>query len=341
MLVHFSISGRCRSVLQQSQKNGLFGGAVGESLGRVFYSETMTLPSDHSDRLERAILALNGLSVGDAFGERFFRVPLAVESMINARAVPKAPWRYTDDTEMALSVVEVLSAHGAIDQDLLASAFSNRFDPSRGYGAIANRILREIGLGGAWRILSKAAFEGQGSWGNGGAMRAAPIGAYFADDLPRAIEESRLSAEVTHAHLDGQAGAIATALGAALMWQAKDEKSLDVSAVLESIAERVPKGPTRDGIYRAAQLAPDASTMLAGSALGTGDRVTSADTVPFSLWCAFRFRSDYEEALWQTVSGLGDRDTTCAIVGGLVVLATGSKGIPDEWLRSREALPPL
>jgi ADP-ribosylglycohydrolase len=301
----------------------------------------MTLPRDHGDRLARARLALEGLSVGDAFGERFFRVPLVVESMINARAVPKPPWRYTDDTEMALSVVQVLSEYGSIDQDLLASAFSNRFDPGRGYGAIANRILREIGLGGSWRLLSTAAFEGQGSWGNGGAMRAAPIGAYFADDLPRVVEEARLSAEVTHAHPDGQAGAIATALGAAILWQGREGKSTDVSDALGSIAERVPKGPTRDGIYRAAQLAPGASTMLAASALGTGDRVTSADTVPYSLWCAFRYRDDYEEALWQTVSGLGDRDTTCAIVGGLVALVTGSRGIPDEWLQAREALPPL
>src|SRR5579862_2691877 len=297
----------------------------------------MTLPTDHGDRLQRAKLALEGLSVGDSFGVRFFRVPLVVEAMIQARAVPQPPWRYTDDTEMALSVVEILSAHGSIDQDLLASAFSNRFDPSRGYGAIANRILREIGLGGSWGILSKAAFEGQGSWGNGGAMRAAPIGAYFADDVSRVIEEARLSAEVTHAHPDGQAGAIATALGAAVMWQGRDGNPPEVSDVLGSIAERVPKGPTRDGIYRAAQLAPDASTMLAASALGTGDRVTSADTVPFALWCAFRFRHDFEEAVWQTVSGLGDRDTTCAIVGGMVALATGPSGIPGEWLQAREA----
>jgi ADP-ribosylglycohydrolase len=301
----------------------------------------MNLPNDHRDRLRRALLSLEGLSVGDAFGERFFRVPLVVESMINARAVPKPPWRYTDDTEMALSVVEVLSANGAIDQDFLASAFSNRFDPGRGYGAIANRILREIGLGGSWRMLSNAAFEGQGSWGNGGAMRAAPIGAYFADDLPRVVEEARLSAEVTHAHPDGQAGAVAVALGAAFTWRGREGKPPDVPDVLGSIAELVPKGPTRDGIYRAAQLAPGASTILAASALGTGDRVTSADTVPFALWCAFRFGRDYEEALWQTVSGLGDRDTTCAIVGGIVALATGPSGIPVEWLQAREVLPPL
>jgi hypothetical protein len=33
-----------------------------------------------------------------------------------------------------------------------------------------------------------------------------------------------------------------------------------------------------------------------------------------------------------TVSGLGDRDTTCAIVGGVVVMRKGVRGVPKEWL---------
>lgn len=72
--------------------------------------------------------------------------------------------------------------------------------------------------------------------------------------------------------------------------------------------------------------------------LGNGSQVISEDTVPFCVWCAARHLDDYEEAMWQTVSALGDRDTTCAIVGGIVVLAVGIDGIPDEWRRSRESL---
>lgn len=299
----------------------------------------MALPSDHDVRLNRARLALEGLSVGDAFGERFFRMPLAVEPMIESRALPKPPWRYTDDTEMALSVFEVLKTYGSIDQDELVALFSRRYDPTRGYGATAGRILYEIGRGGSWRLLSKTAFGGQGSWGNGGAMRVAPLGAYFADDRSRLLEEARRSAEVTHAHEDGQAGAIATALAAALACRDQPQGLQTVADVLRLIAESTPASQTRDGLYRAAELPLDASTRLAASVLGTGNQVSSADTVPFALWCAFRFRESYEEALWETVSGLGDRDTTCAIVGGIVSLKCGHGGIPSEWLSAREALP--
>lgn len=73
------------------------------------------------------------------------------------------------------------------------------------------------------------------------------------------------------------------------------------------------------------------------SELGNGSRVISEDTVPFTLWAAARNLEDYEEAMWRTVEGLGDRDTTCAIVGGIVAL-TSRTPIPPEWLSSREPL---
>ena len=40
-----------------------------------------------------------------------------------------------------------------------------------------------------------------------------------------------------------------------------------------------------------------------------------------------------------TLSGLGDRDTTCAIVGGIVACFVGAAGIPAAWLHAREPLP--
>jgi ADP-ribosylglycohydrolase len=61
--------------------------------------------------------------------------------------------------------------------------------------------------------------------------------------------------------------------------------------------------------------------------------------VPFVLWCAGEYLSDFEKAMWNTVSGLGDRDTTCAMVGGIVACYTGPEAIPIEWIKRREPLP--
>jgi ADP-ribosylglycohydrolase len=291
--------------------------------------------------MARALLALDGLSVGDAFGERFFVAPEAVEQLIEARALPQAPWTYTDDTEMATAIVDVLDEHGGIVQDALASAFARRYwrESHRGYGAGAHKILGALCEGVPWRTASRAAFGGTGSLGNGGAMRVAPVGAYFADDLDSVIDHARASAEVTHSHPDGQAGAIAAALGAAYACRWRDDRAaLGPRTLIEFVLSRTPASDTRTVIERAAKLAPTEPVEVAMWALGTGSDVTSADTVPFALWCAERHMGAFEEALWTTVSGLGDRDTTCAIVGGIVALSCDPGSIPGAWLAAREAL---
>ncbi|MFD3702012.1 ADP-ribosylglycohydrolase family protein [Nocardia sp. NPDC058658] len=58
-----------------------------------------------------------------------------------------------------------------------------------------------------WQELALQAREGRGSWGNGAAMRVAPLGAWFADDLDRVVDEATASAMVTHTHPDAVAGA--------------------------------------------------------------------------------------------------------------------------------------
>jgi ADP-ribosylglycohydrolase len=294
---------------------------------------------DHDARFSRALLALDGLSMGDAFGERFFVSPSTVIGLIESRALPRAPWRWTDDTEMALAICEVLESHGGIDRDALARAFVRRYvvAPDRGYGGGAHSLLREMSLGTDWTIASPALFDGSGSFGNGGAMRAAPIGAYFADDLGAVVEHARASAEVTHAHPEGQAGAIAAAVAAAWAWRTAHGVR-DEGGIFDVVLAHTPDGDTRRAIEQASRIPETASVRHAASVLGTGARVSAMDTVPFALWCAARHLREYEEAMWKTVEGLGDRDTTCAIVGGIVILATDASAIPEAWRAAREPI---
>jgi len=300
------------------------------------------LPPDHDVRMQRALVSLAGLSVGDAFGERFFGPPGLAQSLIGQRKAPPPKWSWTDDTAMALSVVEVLARHGRIDQDDLAACFARRHaeEPMRGYGAGARQILSSIDAGVAWRIAAAEPFGAMGSHGNGGAMRVAPLGAYFADDVDRLVAEAMLSAQVTHQHPEGQAGAVAAALGAAYAWQRGHTPDLVAGkSLLELVEARTPPGEVRLGLRQALAMPPSTSVEHAASVLGSGYAVIAQDTVPFCVWVASKFIESYEEALWQTVSALGDRDTTCAIVGGMVVLHAGLASIPERWLVSREGLP--
>jgi ADP-ribosylglycohydrolase len=286
------------------------------------------------DRLARARQALQGLSVGDAFGELFFQPDLAAPLARGEHpALPPGPWPWTDDTAMAAGIVEVLAERGVIDADALAAVFARNFvaEPGRGYGRMAFDILSAVADGGDWRALAAAAFDGAGSLGNGGAMRAAPVGAYFADDPAAAADNARQAAAVTHAHAEGQAGAVAVALAAAAATRGE--------APLAAALAHTPEGDTRVGLASALELPPVAPVAQAAAKLGNGGRVTAPDTVPFALWCAARHLGDYAATLWATVSGGGDRDTTGAIAGGVAVMASGLDGIPGEWLAAREPLP--
>ena len=289
-------------------------------------------------RLARAHTALEGLALGDGFGERFFDVPGRALARILARALPPAPWRTTDDTEMASAIVEILAAHGGIECDALARRFAERFvaDPDRGYGGGAFSLLWAIARGEPWPAAAATLFDGQGSMGNGAAMRAAPIGAYFAGDDAAVIDHADRSARVTHTHPEGRAGAIAVALAAA--WAALHGPVGGGDRLLAHVAALPPEGPTRQGLLDAARLSASTTIAAAAQRLGSGDRVLAADTVPFALWSAAHHLGDFEAAMWATVEGLGDRDTTCAIAGGVVALAVGPARLPAAWLRAREPL---
>lgn len=292
------------------------------------------------DVAARARLSLEGLSIGDAFGERFFvGDENTAGSLVRRRVVPAGPWRWTDDTAMAVAVTAELIQHGSIDSDRLAAAFAQRYleDRMRGYGRGAHQTLGAIASGVPWAQAARLAFP-DGSKGNGAAMRAAPIGAYFAGDVARITANATASAVPTHVHPDAIDGAVAVALAAGYAaTRAGQHRS---GALLAHVLANLRPGTLADGIERARAMRKATSGQVAAS-LGVGHRVLAEDTVPFTLWCSDRLLGAFDEALWVTVGGLGDRDTTCAIVGGIVACAQPLDSLPAEWRSRREPLPEL
>ncbi|WP_194895207.1 ADP-ribosylglycohydrolase family protein [Catenulispora pinisilvae] len=283
----------------------------------------------------RAVASLRGLAVGDAVGACYF-IPLN-QPLLADRRLPPDPWYWTDDTEMACSVLAVLRDRGHVDQDALAHSFAEHHDFDRGYGAGVNRMLRLIRQEGAdWREQAQGMFSGKGSWGNGAAMRVAPLGAWYGSaDLDRVVAEATASAEVTHTHPEGVAGAVAVAVAAALA----ADSDLTGHAFLDEIAERTPPGLVRDGIGNAMTLLPLTDPRSAAASLGNGRYISAPDTVPFCLWVAAKNPNNFQNAFWDTAIVGGDIDTTCAIVGGIVAARVGVAGIPEDWLKRCEALP--
>lgn len=295
---------------------------------------------NQDERLARVICSVEGLSVGDAFGEQFFHQPDGAENRVATHMLPSPPWPYTDDTQMALSIVSILRQYGIIEQDCLAESFAERYDPSRGYGPSMHRLLRSIRAGNPWKEAASNQFAGQGSFGNGAAMRVTPIGAFFAEAMDEVVEQASRSALVTHTHPEAIAGSIAVAVAAAWAWRLRHSSApVSRAEFLDLILPVVPTSEVRRKIRWARDLSAAASVEAVVSLLGNGTGLSAQDTVPFVLWCAGEQLNSYEQALWLTASGFGDVDTTCAMVGGIVALFCGAEGIPAAWKQAREPLP--
>jgi len=277
-----------------------------------------------------ALRSLRGLSVGDAYGQslvlRAFRMPVGERP---------GSWPWTDGTHMALSVVEALLEKGTLDPDSLSVALARRYgqEPHRGYAVGAVAVLEGLLAGEHWSHVAPTLFGGEGSYGNGAAMRAAPVGAFFGGDPPRAALEIDRSSVITHSHLEGRVGAVAVAVAAAML-AASDPPRGD--ALLRAVAAGLPRSRTRTGIEAALK---HSAADLDGAAtrLGTGRHLTSVDTVPFCLWVVARHGRNYERALTMACKPPGAQDAVGAVVGSLAVLL--DPRIPPEWLRLREPLP--
>lgn len=246
--------------------------------------------------LAAARRSLEALALGDAFGERWFplfRDRRRAVNEIRARRTPQEPlWHWTDDTALALALQRSLDERGQVDQDHLALCYALAFDAdrARGYGHGMHLLLPQLLVAPAdWRVLAPGLFDG-GSLGNGAAMRVAPLGARFHEDLDRVAEQAVLSAAVTHAHPDGIAGAVAVAVAAAL--------SVRGELTLEAVADRTPEGPVRDGVRRAAETPFTTEPWRAADPSATGS--ASGPTTPCPSPCGPR---PVTGATWRRRSG--------------------------------------
>ena len=121
---------------------------------------------------------------------------------------------YTDDTEMMISLLETLVAAEGFDPAVAARRFLANFHPERGYGGRIYGIMDLLAAGEPWDRV------GTDSFGNGSAMRVAPIGFFYFDDLEQLDRAAAGQAAITHTHPEGLAGAVVQAGAVALAMRA-------------------------------------------------------------------------------------------------------------------------
>ena len=298
----------------------------------------------NKDRKYRAVLSLLGLSIGDAYGSRCSLGVHAAKKYPgdDSHILPPGPWRWTDDTAQSIEIVEWLLSGKSFERDGLARKLAERYasDKARGYGQGARKLFDQINRGLEPETVRNKLFGNEGSFGNGAAMRAGPIGAFYTDDLDAVVKEVTESALSTHSHNEGQAGALAIGLCAAVVADMTCKGSeLEPNKLFDLIVEYLPDSEVKSKVVQAKSIGLDADVNDVVSMLGSGKTAIAVDTVPFCIWSVARHLNSFGEGIWRTCAAGGDKDTNCAMVGSILVLRNGLEGVPSEWIRRVEPVP--
>lgn len=282
-------------------------------------------------RREQFTGCLLGMAVGDAVGAPYEGLlddiiyRLGPADAIVARA-PEEVLRYTDDTQMAIGLAEALIESGEVVEETLCAAFAANYDPDRGYGQGARKILQAIRDGEDWRHLATEIFPG-GSLGNGAAMRVAPVGLLFCDDLDSVSEQAERSALPTHTHPVGIDGARLLAVAVAL---ALRPGPFDRRAFFLALTPFARTEEFRWQLSIASQLG------RTGSVAGFGNSLEAHRSVMTSIAIFAASPDDYPAAIARAIGQGNDVDTLAAMTGALVGARLGIEAIPSHLLDALE-----
>ena len=330
---------------------------------------------NRDDRVRGCLL---GLSIGDALGAPLEGLSaqqirahygLVDDFVDGSRAWKKKPYRwrmpglYTDDTQQALAVCDVLLERRTVDPERLAALYLQLATPKgnyvgahRGVGRSFRQVLADLEAGVSPRE------SGQRSAGIGAAMRIAPVALYFdgseADDAETMFESVMAASLMTHRDIRSLSGALAVVhavrrLAAAeprnasfLFRLAKDvaddedrvvaqfHESVEVGLYAHSIpqavarVESVLEKPREQAL---AALVEEANRHGAEPACKRPTMGFPPACIPTCLYILMT-TDNFEDALIEVVNLGGDADSAGAILGALAGAHYGVEAIPDRWL---------
>jgi poly(ADP-ribose) glycohydrolase ARH3 len=273
---------------------------------------------------------LLGSAVGDAVGELAFHFPQKESLCSQIKQLHQL--RYTDDTAMAIGIAESIIEKKGIDQEHLGNTFRDNFhrEPWRGYALGPPTVFSlAMQLGLTYSQAAQRLFNGRGSFGNGAAMRVAPVGLIF-HHSPHLYEQACETARITHAHPVGMDGAAIQALCVAQAVRLDSKAQFQVEGFMKGLIKAARTKEIGDKMRLVRQLlGEDVATEEAVIQLGR--TVSVQESMPFALYAFLRHPKMFEECLFCAVLNGGDRDTlgamACAISGAYL----GIEAIPLQW----------
>ncbi|KAK0090315.1 hypothetical protein PV325_001546 [Microctonus aethiopoides] len=284
----------------------------------------------------------------------------------------KAPvMQFTDDSAMTKSVVESLIEKRGLDLDDLSKKFVKRYyqEPNRGYGQGIVTVFQKL-RGNKFSDLMTPAreqFNGQGSMGNGGAMRVAPIALFCYNDYDQLVNMTKQATQLTHTHKFGVNGAILQAIAVQKSLTMDPKQTFNYAAFLEDLINKMNVIEENDEEFlelSESEIQPFKTQLkiierLIEKSLTNenephtdeilkllGNNVTALHSVPTAIFCFVRAQYPIAEintenpmrrAIQYAITLGGDTDTIASMAGAIAGAYYGEDNINAQLLNHCEA----
>ncbi|XP_053985838.1 ADP-ribosylhydrolase ARH3-like isoform X1 [Hylaeus volcanicus] len=316
-----------------------------------------------------------GVLMGDCLGSPYENEELLTKGMkiVLQRSLDKlegpmfkAPvMQFTDDSAMTRSVAKSLIETKDLDVVDLAKKFVKSYylEPNRGYGPGVVTVFQKLRGNKFSDVLSpaKEQFNGQGSWGNGGAMRVTPVALFCYQNYDKLLDMVRKTTQLTHTHKVGIDGAILQAVAVQQSLLLNPSEELNVTNFIDNLIHKMEQiEKDEDGLglsepqpYKA-QL-DIIKTLISESNEGPheekvvqklGNSVTALYSVPTAIFCFLRAQkpitgieteNPLRRAVQYAISLGGDTDTIGSMTGAIAGAFYGENNINSNLLQHCEA----
>ncbi|XP_033339094.1 ADP-ribosylhydrolase ARH3 [Megalopta genalis] len=327
------------SLLRSKFRGSMLGALIGDCLGNPYENERL-LTAGMRLVLQRSLDKLEGPP---------FKAPVM---------------QFTDDSAMTYSLAKSLVEKKKLDAVDLAKRFVKRYyqEPNRGYGANIVTVFQKLRANKFTDIVSPAKdqFNGQGSYGNGGAMRVAAIALYCHKDYDCLVDNVRQATQITHTHTEAINGSIlqATAIYQSLLLDPKDQ--LNVQSFVDDLINKMDEIETDEDDLGLSEPEPYKTQlnvlkrliMEEGEgpheetvALKLGTNISALYSVPTAIFCFLRAqkpingiqtRNPFRRAIQYAISLGGDTDTIGSMTGAIAGAFYGEKEINSNLLQHCE-----
>lgn len=286
------------------------------------------------------LATLVGCAIGDALGNPFEMNAASEPSLVEWDGLFKAGgtfWKgeagqYTDDTLMSIALAKSLIQSNGFNPEDVAQEYLDWYKTgnTRGIGTTTARAMVNLKMGAASNESGiVTGYDGLPASGNGTAMRVAPLGLVYRNDLVKLMEYATQDASFTHNSMEPKIGSVAVALAVALLANRASNPQSVLWEICDVLSESVVLEKLKQAKFFLEQgTNPASMAQEAFATIGTSGYVP--ETVGAAFFC-LGATNNFKDAVVMAVKAGGDTDTTAAIVGALAGTWYGLDGIPKEY----------